>query len=171
MRIGILSDSHLKTSYQNDVIKLFKEQGASYLIHAGDICVEENLSSLEESKLPYVCVFGNNDMPLIGVASKYNIKKEPYYFKIKDHTFKLMHLPYYLSGDTDIVISGHTHTFKVEFINNTLFINPGETCARKKPLIECALLEINQNKYIISYYYKDINSDKWEVKNFEYDKQ
>ncbi len=170
MRLGILSDSHTKVEYQKEAITRLKEFDISYLIHAGDLCVEENLEALENSGLPYISVFGNNDYSLLGVAHKYNIKKEPYYFKIKDTTFKLMHLPFYMSGDSDIVISGHTHIFEQEFINETLFINPGEVCAREKPLIECVVLEIKENKYIITYNYKDINLDKWETKKFEYEK-
>jgi putative phosphoesterase len=170
MKIGILSDSHRKSSYQEEAIEKLKEYDISYLIHAGDLCIEENLQSLENSGLPYVSVFGNNDYPLLGLANKYNIRKEPYYFKIKDTTFKLMHLPFYMVGDSDIVISGHTHQFEQEFINNTLFINPGEVCAREKPLIECVVLEIKENKYIITYNFKDLNLNKWETKKFEYEK-
>lgn len=170
MKLAILSDSHHKTSYQNEVLERIKNKEISYIIHAGDLCTEENLISLENSKIPYISVFGNNDNALLGLANKYNIRKEPYYFKIKDITFKLMHLPFYLTGDSDIVISGHTHIFAQEYINKTLFLNPGEICAREKPLIEYIVLEINQNKYIITYNFKNINTNKWEEKSFEYTK-
>lgn len=170
MKIGVLSDSHQKPSYQKEAIEYLKNQGVNYLIHAGDLCIEENLLSLEESKLPYVAVFGNNDSSLLGLSDKYNIKKEPYYFKIKETTFKLMHLPFYMTGDSDIVISGHTHEFAQEFNNNTLFLNPGEICAREEQFISCLLLEIKENKYIISHHFKDTITKKWEVKNFEYER-
>lgn len=171
MKIGILSDSHQKPQYQNEAITQLKKHNVSYLIHAGDLCIEDNLKSLEESGLPYISVFGNNDRALLDLSNKYNIKKEPYYFKIQNTTFKLMHLPFYMNGDSDVVICGHTHIFAEEFINNTLFLNPGEVCAREEPFISCLLLEINENKYIISHYFKDIISKKWEVENFEYEKQ
>ena len=62
-----------------------------------------------------------------------------------------MHLPYHLIPDVDIVIFGHTHIFeKKDYKNKTLFINPGEVCAREKPLIECVKLEIKENEYIIT---------------------
>jgi putative phosphoesterase len=80
-------------------------------------------------------------------------------------------MPYYMSGDTDIVIYGHTHIFEQKYLNGTLFINPGEVCAREKPLIECVVLEIKDNKYIINYNYKNININIWETKKFEYDRQ
>lgn len=173
MKIGILSDSHQKPDLTKDAIELFKENSCQYLIHAGDFCIEENLQSLHNAQLPYVSVFGNNDMHLVPIAYKYRIHKEPYYFKIKEYKFKLMHLPYYLTGETDIVIFGHTHQFEQEFKNNTLFLNPGEVCARNKPISECAMLEIKQNQYIITYFTKNLTTmnPQWEKEEFIYERQ
>eukprot|EP01156_Anaeramoeba_ignava_P018788 Anaeramoba_ignava/a92987_13.p2 GENE.a92987_13~~a92987_13.p2 ORF type:complete len:172 (-),score=7.90 a92987_13:65-580(-) len=171
MKVGILSDSHYKSDYTKEVISLLKENQAEYLIHAGDLCMEENLKHLEESGLTYVSVFGNNDFSLIELSSKYNIKQEPYYFKIKDISFKLMHLPFYLTGDSDIVIYGHTHIFETDYKNGTLFLNPGEVCAREKPLVECILLDINENEYIIHYYSKDINENKFLKEEIKYERK
>lgn len=171
MKIGILSDSHYERGYTKEVIELLKEQGSEYLIHAGDLCLEDNLKLLENSELKYVSVFGNNDMSLISVSNKYNIKQEPYHFKIKDTSFTLMHLPYYMNNKSDIVIFGHTHVFEVEYKENTLFLNPGEVCAREKPKIECVLLEIKDNEYIINYYSKDINKNNFEKKEYRYERK
>lgn len=171
MKIGILSDSHTKSDYTELAINHLKQKGANYLIHAGDLCIEDNLKLLQNSKLVYVTVFGNNDRSLLSLSNEYNIQKEPYYFKIKDIKFKLMHLPYYLNADSDIVIFGHTHKFECSYNNGTLFINPGEICAREKPLIECVLLEINKNEYIITYYYKDINTNNFMKEEFKYERE
>ena len=170
MKIGILSDSHLKSDYTKDVIDFLKENGSEYLIHAGDLCVEKNLEHLEESGLRYVSVFGNNDRNLLSLSSKYFIKQEPYYFQIKDIKFKLMHLPYHMTPDCDIVIFGHTHIFECDYKNKTLFVNPGEVCAREKPLIECVLLEIKENEYIISYYFKNIKENFYQKEEYKYDR-
>lgn len=170
MKIGILSDSHTRSDYTELVVEHLKEQGAQYLLHAGDLCIEDNLKILQNSKLVYVSVFGNNDNALFSLSNKYKIQKEPYYFKIKDIKFKMMHLPYYLTPDSDIVIFGHTHKFECSYTNNTLFINPGEVCAREKPLIESVLLEINKNEYIISYYFKDINANNFKKEEYKYER-
>ncbi len=171
MKIGVLSDSHFKSDYTKEVIDLLKDNEAQYLVHAGDLCIEQNLKYLEESGLIYISVFGNNDMSLIPLSSKYNIKQEPYAFKIKETTFKLMHLPYYMQGDSDVVIFGHTHIFESEYNNGTLFLNPGEICAREKPKIECVLLEIKENEYIINYYSRDINEKYFEKKEIKYERK
>jgi len=158
IKIGILSDSHNKIDYTKDAINLLKLQDAEFLVHAGDLCSEENLKLLKNSQITYVCVFGNNDYSLTHIANNYNIYKEPYYFKIKQNRFQLMHLPFYMSGDSDIVIYGHTHIFESSYNNGTLFINPGEICAREKPQSECVLLEIKENEYIINYFNKNLES-------------
>jgi len=171
MKIGILSDSHLKVDYTKEAITFLKNKGVKYLIHAGDLCVEENLKLLKESNLPYVSVFGNNDSSLLQFAFKYNIEKEPHYFKIEDIKFKLMHMPFYLIGDTDVVIFGHTHTFASEYKNKTLFLNPGEVCAREKPYIEFALLEINENEYIIHHYSKEESTKNFKEEEIIYERE
>ena len=51
IKIGILSDSHLKSDYTKEVIDFLKAQKCEYLIHAGDLCIEKNLQLLEESEL------------------------------------------------------------------------------------------------------------------------
>ena len=170
MKIGILSDSHLKSDYTKEVIDFLKEIKSDYLVHVGDLCVEKNLKLLEESELKYIAVFGNNDRYLLDLTSNYNIKQEPYYFKIKDTTFKLMHLPYYLTPDSDVVIFGHTHIFECDYKNNTLYINPGEVCAREKPSIECVQLEIKENEYIISRYFKNINEINFTKEEKKYER-
>ena len=127
------------------------------------------LDILKDSNLKYIAVFGNNDRELFQFSEDYNIKKEPYYFKIEDKSFKLMHLPFHLHPDTDIIIFGHTHKFDCEYKNKKLFINPGEVCAREKPIISCAKLEINTNEYIITHYFKNTNENNFMKEEFRYE--
>ena len=169
MKIAIVSDSHHKVDYLKTCIEFLKNEDCEYLIHAGDSCSLEGLETLKNSSLKYIAVFGNNDRNLFEYSLDFNIKKEPYYFKIKDISFKLMHLPNYLVPDTNIVIFGHSHKFHCEYINKTLFLNPGEVCAREKPLIECAKLEINTNDYIITHYFKNTNENNFMKEEFKYE--
>jgi len=170
MKIALLSDSHRSIDYTKDAIDFLKLQGAKYLIHAGDLCVEENVKLLKESGLVYIAVFGNNDRSLVHLSNEYKIEKEPYHFKIEDTTFKLMHLPFYMDGNSDVVIFGHTHIFETSYSDGRLFINPGEICAREKPLSECVLLEINKNEYIINYYSRDINKKEYKKEEIRYER-
>ena len=147
---------------------MLKSKGATYLVHAGDLEIIENLDVLKNSGLTYVSVFGNNDYNLVQYSNKYNINQEPYYFKIDEIKYKLMHIPNHLNPDSDIIIYGHTHNFKTEYINNTLFLNPGEICAREKNLTECVLLEVTETSYKIEYNFKKPEDKIWETKVYEY---
>jgi len=161
IRIGILSDSHQKTDLHFEAVAHLCDMDAQYLLHAGDIMLEEHLQILKETGLPYTCVYGNNDTGLISLHGQYNIFQEPHYFKIQDLKIKMMHLPYYMSPDADIVVSGHTHIFESTLKNKTLFINPGEVCAREKPLSECAMVVVDGEGFKVSHYYRELHSSEW----------
>jgi putative phosphoesterase len=162
LKLGILSDSHTKTVLHQEVINHLLSQGAEYLIHAGDIILKEHLEMLEDAPVPYVCVYGNNDTSLIPLYGEYKMYREPHYFKINDLQLKLMHMPYYMNPDVDMVISGHTHMFDCSLNGETLFINAGEVCAREKPLTECAMVEVSSDKkYVVTHYFKEPNATAW----------
>jgi len=170
-KIAVLSDSHKKVDLTKDAIEMLKEKGAQYIVHAGDLELKENLDVLKNSGLVYVSVFGNNDWGLTKYQNDYKIHSEPYYFKIRESKYKLMHIPNYLAPDSDIIIYGHTHIFKTEYLNDTLFLNPGEICAREKNLTECVLLEVSEDKYIVEYHFKKPDEKKWKTKIFEYERK
>jgi putative phosphoesterase len=159
MKVLILSDTHHKIEYQNEVLEFALGLDIEHIIHAGDLCYEENLASLESSGIPYNAVFGNNDTSLYELSDRYNIHKEPHEFKLEGKSISLMHLPFYLSNRSDITIYGHTHEFHSSYKNDKLFLNPGEVCAREKPLIEFLVLEILANGYSVARYTRNIQSD------------
>lgn len=170
MKIGILSDTHSKVGRAKKVIDHLIQNGAKYLVHAGDICEVEVLEYMAQTKLPYIAVYGNNDAHMVKHHRQFKLVQEPHLFKIKNHKFKLMHLPYYLNpDDADIIIFGHTHTFECDYKKNTLFINPGEACARNKPISECLLLDITDTHYFIKSFSRPIKSETWKTLeiNFE----
>jgi len=167
-KIAVLSDSHLRVDLTQEAIEMLKSKGAQYIAHAGDLELKENLDVLKNSGLIYVSVFGNNDRSLMQHQADYKIYKEPYYFKIKNSKYKMMHIPNYMNPDSDIIIYGHTHMFKTEYVNDTLFLNPGEICAREKDLTECVLLEVSDESYKVEYNFKKSRDTIWETKVYEY---
>ncbi len=160
MRIGIISDTHSKVAMAGEALDLLIKNGAEFIIHAGDIGEVQTLNLLKNCGVGYVAVYGNNDAHLAEFHGKYNLVQEPHYFKLANTKFKLMHLPYYMAPDSDVIIFGHTHEFEVDFKNGTLFLNSGEVCARSKPLSECAMLEVSQDKFLVTYYTKEIKTKK-----------
>ncbi|MGD9719490.1 MAG: metallophosphoesterase family protein, partial [Sulfurimonadaceae bacterium] len=110
-----------------------------------------------------------NDAHLAIHHRNYNLVQEPHYFKIAGTKCKLMHLPYYMTPDTEVVFFGHTHEFSVELsAKGTLYLNPGEACARNKPLSECAVLEIQEKTFHVTYFYKGTKERDFSKKDFSY---
>ncbi len=171
MKIGILSDTHSKVNLAKDALDMLLENGAEFIIHAGDICELETLEMLKNCGKRYVAVYGNNDAHLVQHHNNYNLVQEPHYFKLAETKFKLMHLPFYMAPDTEIVVFGHTHTFESDFKNGTLFLNPGEVCARSKPISECSMLSIKEDSFKVTYYSKDKNTNSYNKQKFVYERK
>lgn len=170
MKIGLLSDTHSKKGRSQKVIDHLVQEGAEFLIHAGDIVKPEILEQLKNSGLRYVAVYGNNDAGLIDYHTEYNLVQEPHYFKLGGVSFKLMHLPFYMNGDAEVIVFGHTHVFECDFKNRTLFINPGEACARDKPFSSCAMLEITETELRVTHYSREVGSENFEERHYTFER-
>jgi uncharacterized protein len=170
MKIGILSDTHKKIELSREIIEHLLREGAQFFIHAGDIGTKETLDQLKNCGKKYIAVYGNNDASLSEYHNNYNLFQEPHYFKLADTKIKLMHLPFYLNADADVIIFGHTHTFECDFKNRTLFLNSGEACGRNKKISECAMLEIKPKSYEVTYYAKSENQTDFEKQHFSFER-
>ncbi|WP_281951600.1 metallophosphoesterase family protein [Nitrosophilus kaiyonis] len=157
MKIGIISDTHNRVDLTKEAINKLIEFNISYLIHAGDIG-KDVANFLDSLDIKTVAVLGNTDTNIQKEHKNLNIQTQPYYFKIKDTTFKLMHQPYFLTPDSDVIIYGHLHKFECSK-QKSLYINPGEVCAREKPKIECALLYLDG--FEVNYIHKDLEKELW----------
>ena len=170
MKIGILSDTHKREKRSQKVIDLLVRDGAEFLIHAGDIVKPEILEQLKNSGLRYMAVYGNNDAHLHELHNRYHLVQEPHYFKLSRTKFKLMHLPFYMSPDSEVVLYGHTHIFDCEFTHGTLFLNPGEACARNKNVSECAMLEVTKSHFNVTYYSRKLKTKKFVEQHFSFER-
>jgi len=170
MKIGILSDTHSKLDKAEIALDTLIEDGAEFIIHAGDLISLEMLNMLKGCSLNYIAVYGNNDAHLTQYHNEFNLVQEPNYFKLAELKFKLMHMPFHMSPDADIVIFGHTHIFKTEYVEKTLFLNPGEVCAREKPISEFVMLEILPTEYIVNHYNIASNSSTCRIKEYKYER-
>ncbi len=170
MKIGILSDTHTKSGRARRALDHLLDEGAEFIIHAGDIVKPEHLEELERCGRRYVAVYGNNDAHLHAFHNRYHLVQEPHYFKLAQTRFKLMHLPFYMSPDTEVVLFGHTHTFECDFKNGTLYLNPGEACARNKPVSECAMLEVTPERFDVTYYARTLKQPRFDAHHFSFER-
>ena len=169
MKIGIMSDTHKKLGRAKKAVDLLMDKGSEFIVHAGDIVRVELLEYLEKKNIRYVAVLGNNDYHLYDVVDKFNLVTEPYYFKLANKSWKLMHYPKYMFPlDTDIIVYGHTHDVDISFNGKNLILNPGEVCARDHGFSTCMTLDIKENKYLVSLYYRKIGEKEWKNKIKEF---
>jgi len=169
MKIGIISDTHKKLGRAKKAIDLLIDKGVEFIVHAGDIVKVEVLEYLEEKNIRYVAVLGNNDFHLYSVVDKFNLFSEPHYFKLANKTWKLMHYPKYIFPlDTDIIVYGHTHDVDISFNGKNLILNPGEVCARDHGFSTCMTLDIEENRYIVTLFYRKIGESEWKSKLKEF---
>ena len=169
MKVGIISDTHKKVGRAKKAIDLLIDKEVEFIVHAGDVVKLEVLEYLKEKNIRYVAVLGNNDFHLYSVVDKFNLFSEPYYFKLANKTWKLMHYPKYIFPlDTDIIVYGHTHDVDISFNGKNLILNPGEVCARDHGFSTCMTLAIEENKYIVTLFYRKIGEDEWKNKVKEF---
>lgn len=168
MKIGIISDTHKKFKKAKKALEMLLENDAEFIVHCGDIVEIETLELLKNCGKRYVAVYGNNDAHLIEHHKNYNLVQEPHYFKLAKTNFKLMHLPFHMTPDTEVVLFGHTHQFESEFNNGTLFLNPGEVCARNKPISECAMLEVQENEFKVTHFFREKKEDTFDTQTYNY---
>jgi putative phosphoesterase len=171
MKIGILSDTHKKVGRAKKAIDLLISKNVDYIIHAGDIVKIEILEYLKNSGISYIAVYGNNDRHLLQYHNDFNLVQEPHYFKIQEISFKLMHHPYFMTNDVDVVIYGHLHISNIQKHGETVFINPGETCARDRPVSKVAILDITEQNYEATLYERIIKEKEWTSKKFSFLKE
>lgn len=122
MRIGIISDTH--GVLREEVISGLK--GCDYIFHAGDVCDEAIIDKLKSIAPSYI-VRGNNDIGNWGRELPYEIRVE-----LGSKRFYMIHdLMDKDEEEADIIISGHSHRFKIEKVDGRWLLNPG-SCGRRR---------------------------------------
>lgn len=154
MKIGIISDTHLSSGNCELPEKLVSElKSCGLIIHAGDLvdtCVLESLNRI--SKVEAVC--GNMDNHK--VRSELEDKK---ILNIEGKKICVMHgyghpdalvdiLKKEFSPEKpDIIVFGHSHTPKNEYIDGVLFFNPGSvTDTVFAPYCSYGIIEIDKGE-------------------------
>ncbi len=133
MKIGVISDTHDNIDRIKESIAVFNREEVGLVIHAGDVTSPFALIPFEELNAEFVGIFGNNDGDkiLLRERSKGRIHRQPHKMTVAGKRIVIMHEPDLVedlaqSGNFDLIIYGHTHRARAEWINNTLVLNPGE---------------------------------------------
>ncbi len=130
MKIGVISDTHVRTIAEIPAMTLKALAGADLIVHAGDFterAVLDGLKTIGEIK----AVAGNMDS---GELKEILPQKE--LFVVSDRKIGLIHGsggPWGIAsrvrelfGDVDIIIYGHSHESHNQYVKGSLMFNPGQ---------------------------------------------
>ena len=125
MQIGVIADTHSKV--RPEALKILK--GSDLILHAGDVGRDEVLEALE-AIAPLVAIRGNIDKT--GRAATPPDVQE---LEFLGHAFYMLHdvktLDFDPQGRYRVVIAGHSHKPRNEWLGDVLYFNPGGAGPRR----------------------------------------
>ena len=134
-KIGLISDTHDNIENIEKSMRVFKEQEACTVIHAGDFVSPSTIQAFHEVKL--IGVYGNNDVDKDGIKDAFNliggtITGDIYELNVDGSDIVVYHgtqqevsESMIHSGKYNIVVCGHTHRIQNSIVGKTSVINPG----------------------------------------------
>ncbi len=139
MIIGIISDTHDRLPLIERAVERLKEERVKLVIHAGDYVSPFTAKPYAELDVPMIGVFGNNCAmtdALKRVYAEVGADLRGYFAEIEEDGLRIAlthghlksEMDKAMSGDYDVVVTGHTHRASVREENGILAINPGEVC-------------------------------------------
>jgi len=158
MKIGVISDSHDHMTNARKAVEIFLNKKVSAVFHCGDIVAPFMWMSFEELKkneIPFYAVFGNNDGEKEGLRNIFGkvceIKGDFLEMKFSNRKILMFHHlstemieALAKSGNYDIILKGHTHQKFNHKIDNTLILNPGESCGYLTGISSIAIIDLEQ---------------------------
>ena len=119
MQIGVIADTHSKM--RREALEVFK--GSDVILHAGDVGRDEALEALE-AIAPVIAIRGNIDK-----TGRAATLPDVQNLQFLGHTFYMLHdvktLNFDPQGRYRVVIAGHSHRPRNEWIGDVLYFNPG----------------------------------------------
>jgi len=140
VQIGVIADTHSKMRPEAlDVL-----EGSDLILHAGDVGRDEVLDALE-AIAPLVAIRGNIDKT--GRAATLPDVRD---LEFLGHAFHMLHdvktLQIDPQGRYRVVIAGHSHKPRNEWIGDVLYFNPGGAGPRRFILpITVGRLQVNED--------------------------
>ena len=140
MQIGVIADTHSKM--RPEALEVLK--GSDLILHAGDVGRDEVLEALE-AIAPVVAIRGNIDKS--GRAATLPDVQE---LEFLDHAFYMLHDVKTLDFDPQsrfrVVIAGHSHKPRNEWVGDVLYFNPGGAGPRRFTLpITVGRLQVSED--------------------------
>ena len=138
MLIGVVSDTHNNLKNIKTIISIFNNENVELVIHTGDITNAGALAEFSNLNCEFLGVYGNNDRNEKGLKEivkelSFQFRDPPLFIKKAGKKIGIFHEPDIISSTVemnkslDLILHGHTHRYREELINETLYFNPGES--------------------------------------------
>lgn len=138
MLVGVVSDTHNHIKNIKKIICIFNDEQVDLVVHTGDISKAKTLKNFSDLNAPLVGVFGNNDrieegLKEVCIEYNFNFQEPPLAITLQGKKIAIFHEPDLIKNyieknkDIDLVLYGHTHRYKEETIDRTVYFNPGES--------------------------------------------
>ncbi|MBN1322696.1 MAG: metallophosphoesterase [Methanotrichaceae archaeon] len=137
MLIGLISDSHDNFADLKRCLKIFQDRDIELILHAGDMNSSGMCYTFQGIDAKVKLVFGNNDgdrfllmRDFQAVGGEYlgdfgEIEADGLKIALLHGTYEPIVRALARSGEYDVVVRGHNHTYSV-VREKSLLINPGE---------------------------------------------
>jgi uncharacterized protein len=150
MKVCIVSDSHDRSAALGQAVRAGASEGASAVIHCGDLIGTQTLGAALDVGLPMHVIHGNNlgDPVSLNRWSRERPGMLQYYgpdarLDLGGRRIFVVHYPEYgyamaCTGDWDLVCCGHSHAANIEHVRNvkdgmTWLVNPGTVAGLAAP--------------------------------------
>tara|TARA_Y100001935_G_scaffold52611_1_gene43836 strand:+ start:1152 stop:1643 length:492 start_codon:yes stop_codon:yes gene_type:complete len=138
MLIGVVSDTHNNLKNIKTIISIFNSESVELVIHTGDITNSSAIAEFSNLNCEFLGVYGNNDRNEKGLKEtvkefSFHFQDPPLFIKKAGKKIGIFHEPEIISSTLewnkaiDLILHGHTHRYRKELINDTLYFNPGES--------------------------------------------
>jgi putative phosphoesterase len=159
MKVGLISDTHGDlVSFKIAVENILKD--VDVVLHAGDILYHGPRNRLTKGYAPNELAKELNNFPVDILFSRGNcdsrvdqmlidmpILSEYLFVSIEGFKILMYHGDKKINfKNSDIVVTGHTHIYNVDFFESKLFINPGSlSLPKNNPNGTCGVLDLSSN--------------------------
>lgn len=159
MRIGVLSDTHLRPGRALPAIVWELLDGVELILHAGDLVSAGVLSDLE-ALAPVRAVRGNCDdwelgqLPMRDIVGVGDVRIGLIHGNLgvgptPERAWQAFHKEH-----LDVVVFGHSHVPYLEWRNGTLLFNPGSpTDRRRQAFYSLGILELDGKNISARHYH------------------
>ena len=156
MIIGVTGDTHNNLKNIKNICTIFNENSTDLVFHTGDISLPKSLLGFKDLNCPIIVILGNNDIEeerfLKKASEEFDceINNEPFFIKLAKKNISVFYHPELITNqilsNSDLVLHGHTHRYRLEKRDKTVIFNPGECAGFMKGKNQIGLIDLSNEE-------------------------